>query len=236
MNLTVNPLPVLNLGNDTAICPTDSITLSPGEPTGTQYLWSTGSNNSTIEASIPGTYKLTVTLNGCSTADSISVSDIIVPKINLGPDTTLCAGDMLYLNAGNAASYTWSTGETGQSISITQSGTYWASYKGVCGIVSDTVNADFDFCNLWLPSAFTPNGDGLNDVIRVLGSFQLIKDFSLSIYNRWGQRVFYTDDINEGWDGKFNGVKQDLGTFYYMLFYTLENKSHMMKGDIELIR
>jgi gliding motility-associated-like protein len=58
----------------------------------------------------------------------------------------------------------------------------------------------------------------------------------LSIYNRWGQRVFYTEDIYDGWNGKFNGINQDVGTYYYMMFYSLEGKRHMMKGDLELIR
>jgi gliding motility-associated-like protein len=86
------------------------------------------------------------------------------------------------------------------------------------------------------PSAFTPNGDGLNDLIGVVGTLKYYTNFSLSIYNRWGQRVFYTEDIYAGWDGIFNGTKQDLGTYFYMIYYSLEGKKHMMKGDFQLIR
>jgi len=107
---------------------------------------------------------------------------------------------------------------------------------GQCGIASDTIKVDYHICDIGFPSAFTPNGDGLNDVIGVVGTLKYYHDYSLSIYNRWGERVYYSEDIYAGWDGIYKGDKQDLGTYFYMIFYTFEGKKHMLKGDFELIR
>jgi gliding motility-associated-like protein len=91
-------------------------------------------------------------------------------------------------------------------------------------------------CWFWLPDAFTPNGDGKNDVIRVVGITKLITNFEFAIFNRWGQRVFFTNDPRDGWDGVFKGELQDLGTYNYMISYRLRNKNYFDKGTIQLIR
>jgi len=62
--------------------------------------------------------------------------------------------------------------------------------SNTCGSTSDTINVAFELCDIWFPSAFTPNDDGLNDIIRAVGNLQRYKDFSLSIYNRWGSVFF----------------------------------------------
>jgi len=236
--MTAIPLPIVSLGSDTAICEGSSVTLTSFQETSSQYLWSNGSTNASIAVSAAGTYSLTVTQNGCSASSSVNVSELNTPPaIDLGPDTLLCTGDQFILSVNDpTGSLLWSTGATKQTITVTDQGNYWVIASNICGSVSDTVNVNFELCDIWFPSAFTPNDDGLNDIIRVVGNLQHYNDFSLSICNRWGQRVFYTEDIYSGWNGKFNGVNQDVGSYYYMIFYSLEGKRHMMKGDLELIR
>jgi gliding motility-associated-like protein len=235
VNIVVTPNPEVYLGSDTAICSGTTITLKPTEPSGAQYSWSIGSSSASIEVSNPGMYKLVVTINGCSTADSINITQAVMPSIKLGPDTSLCAGDVFLLNS-NDSSTVWSTGYKGNSISVSEQGVYWATVTGKCGSATDSINVDYHICDIWFPSAFTPNRDGLNDIAKVVGSVKYFDDFSLSIYNRFGQRVFHTLNIYKGWDGTLNGVNQDLGTYYYMIFYSLEGKKHMLKGDLQLIR
>jgi gliding motility-associated-like protein len=86
------------------------------------------------------------------------------------------------------------------------------------------------------PSGFTPNGDGKNDVFRLIGMrFHKLVDFR--IYNRWGEKVFQTSNIEDGWDGSYKGVPQDLGTYMYEIIVALPNglnKSY--KGNVTLIR
>jgi gliding motility-associated-like protein len=88
-----------------------------------------------------------------------------------------------------------------------------------------------------MPNAFTPNGDGINDVIYPI----TLCDFtfeSFSVYNRWGQRVFFTNTYMNGWDGTFNGVQQPLDVYAYFVtgHVTGTNKQILRKGNITLIR
>ncbi len=118
-----------------------------------------------------------------------------------------------------------------------ESATYTVLIKDTFGCKHlDTIMITVDTCEIWFPSAFTPNGDGKNDIIKVLGQLSPYQDFSLSIYNRWGQRVFYTEDKYKGWNGIFNGVKQEIDTYSYMILYKLHGQSGIMKGNFELIR
>jgi len=243
VSVTIKPLPTVALPGPLTLCTNASIKVgSPelSELLGISYLWSTGSTDSAISITAAGTYSLTVTENGCSKSASVTVTDIGPPNaVHLGPDTVLCDETTFTLNANNSGNnniISWSDGSNGETLTVTKSGTYWVSVTNECGTSRDTIKVDFTACNIWFPNAFTPNGDGLNDIARVAGSLGFYKDFRLSIYNRWGQRVFYTEDIYEGWDGTFKGVKQDVNTFFYMIFYTLNGKEHMLKGDLELIR
>jgi gliding motility-associated-like protein len=89
-----------------------------------------------------------------------------------------------------------------------------------------------------IPTGFTPNGDGLNDVFRVVGlKYQDLVDFR--VYNRWGQQVFYTNNYKDGWDGTFNGVKQDMGTYFYTIIVARPGGAGndiVYKGEVTLIR
>ena len=235
VNVVFNPVPIINLGNDSILCAGTTLTLTDGEPEGAAYTWSTGSNATSIQVSTPGNYSLTVDVNGCTATGTITILGAAIPTVNLGPDTSLCDGDT-YLITANDSTVVWSTGVTAPAITVSAPGIYIASLSGYCGTGTDSVDVTYHACNLWFPTAFTPNGDNLNDIAHVLGTLQYYKDFSLSIYNRFGQRVYYTEDIYDGWDGNFNGTKQDVGTYFYMIYYTLEGKTKMLKGDLTLIR
>jgi len=139
------------------------------------------------------------------------------------------------LHAGTADAL-WSDGSTGESMSVTEHGTYFATISNECVTVGDTVTLYFNACNITVPTAFSPNGDGLNDIFRAIGSLDDFSGYSLSIYNRWGQRIYYTTHIHDGWDGTYKGEKQDGGTYFYMITYTLSGKKNMLKGDLMLVR
>ena len=88
-----------------------------------------------------------------------------------------------------------------------------------------------------VPTAFTPNGDGLNDVFRLTNlRYQKLVEFS--IYNRWGQLVYHnTSDIKKGWDGTLNGVEQDMGVYsYFVIIARPDGGQKIYKGDFTLIR
>jgi PKD repeat protein len=124
--ITVTPKPVVNLGANTSICAGDNITLDAGNA-GATYLWSPGGQTSqTISVSTAGTYSVTVTKDGCSNTGSRTITVTPKPVVNLGANTSICAGDNITLDAGNAgATYLWSPGgQTSQTISVSTAGTY----------------------------------------------------------------------------------------------------------------
>jgi uncharacterized repeat protein (TIGR01451 family) len=124
VQVTINPLPTVNLGNDITQCG-GSVSLNAGN-TGSAYIWSNGATTQSITTSISGTYSVKVTnANGCFRSDTISVTIHPLPTVNLGNDTSICAGNNLLLDAGNAGiSYLWSTGSTAKTINVAQGGSY----------------------------------------------------------------------------------------------------------------
>ena len=93
-------------------------------------------------------------------------------------------------------------------------------------------------CNegvVYLPTGFTPNGDGANDVLYIRSNF--ITDVYLTIYDRWGEKLFETSDLKVGWDGLFKGKQLDQGVYgYYMTFKCNNGQESFKKGNITLLR
>jgi hypothetical protein len=126
MNLTLNAQPVVALGADVAFCAGDSITLDAGN-TGFMFLWNTGATTQTVNASTAGPYDVTVTnpSTGCKGMDTINVMVNPLPLVNLGPDTAICIGDSLVLDAGNPGDmYSWQDASSMQTFTAMTAGTY----------------------------------------------------------------------------------------------------------------
>ncbi|HKO79060.1 MAG TPA: hypothetical protein VJU78_01635, partial [Chitinophagaceae bacterium] len=112
------------MGNDEGICPGNTLTLQPVLPAG-NYEWSNGSQAATITIADPGLYWLQVSGNGCTKRDSILVNAKQNPVVNLGSDTTICEGQVLYLDVtNNNATYTWQDGTTRSNYTVKQPGLY----------------------------------------------------------------------------------------------------------------
>lgn len=248
-SVTVTRLTV-NAGTYPMACISSSVQLaaSPAGP-GYGYLWSGPAGFTSdiqnprvisIQLSAQGIYTLTVfdDSNGCSGQDTASlfVSDIPPPSVNLGPDTNVCVQYLLSLPVlTNETSYVWSDGSKGQSIKVTETGTYWVAASNMCGIATDTVDVIVGTCEIGLPTAFSPNGDGHNDVLYVRGSG--IKTFNLKIYNRYGQMVFETNDQAMGWDGTFNGQPQPVEVYAWVLNARfIDGEPRILKGNVTLLR
>jgi gliding motility-associated-like protein len=123
------------------------------------------------------------------------------------------------------------------SYTIRSPGTYWVSLSNKCGTSLDSIaiykDCEFD---LFIPSAFTPNGDNLNDIFKIPKQNRS-KLIELEIYNRYGHVVFKTRDINNGWNGVFKNSPQPNGIYVYLIkMETLRGKAIMKKGTIALIR
>jgi gliding motility-associated-like protein len=237
MNLTVTPLPVVALGADTTLCPGTQLVLD-AQNAGANYNWSTGATAQSIAVTDAGTYAVTITSQNCNGADTINIS--IAQNIDFDETVSLCGspGGIL-LDAGNpGATYLWSTGQTTQTISIQQAGTYWVSINAAPCILSDTiqVTGSIGEANVYIPNSFTPNGDGLND--RFSGIGEDFTSFHLVIFNRWGELIFETRD-QSGWDGNYVGQRTESEVYVYLLSYTSTctgGKVVERRGAVTLIR
>jgi gliding motility-associated-like protein len=160
-------------------------------------------------------------------------------------DTMLSYGQSIQLFATGASFYYWTpVGSLDDPNSPSPIATpkettnYIVSGTDSNGCVArDTVTITVDFRNnLLIPTGFTPNGDGRNDVFKVVNAgFQRLMEFR--VFNRWGQEVFSTTDIMQGWDGTWKGVAQPIGDYQYLIRVAYpDGNVQTYKGDINLIR
>jgi len=254
----VAPYPQAVVRNDTTICFGDRVQLS-GSIVGAGFAWSPTSSmiNANTLFPIAGPSRTTqyiltaIDTIGCNKPVSDTVYIIVTPPVNAyaGRDTFVVAGRPLQLSATGGNSYLWrpTTGlndpttdapiatlpETIDSIRYIAR----VTGNGGCFAEDDILVRVFKTGpDLFVPSAFTPNGDGRNDVIRPVGvGIAQLQHFR--VYNRWGQLLFSTSQFGKGWDGSYSGVKQPAGTYVYEAIGTdqLGNRVYK-KGTLVLIR
>jgi gliding motility-associated-like protein len=239
--LSVYPLPVVNLSNDSTICSGNTMILDAG-PGSILYLWQDGSTGQTFNARDTGTYWVKVTsTSNCNASDTARIIIInAAPADFIIPNTSLCRGTTLTLQPTQPlTSYLWSTGATANNITISAAGTYWLEATNAAGCKTKEFSVvTFKDCvnRINFPNAFTPNNDGLNDLFRPIITGPIIQ-YSLVVYNRYGERIFFTTDYQRGWDGIFKGVKQNTGTFtWYSHWQFLNEKPVSHTGTVTVIR
>ncbi len=232
--------PNINLDKNDKLCLGSSRQLNAGNFM--SYLWQDGSTQSSLQIQTPGMYHVTVIdINGCKTSDTSYITSVVNPPTGfLGKDTSICNYDEVVLKANKTFnSYLWNTGSISSSIKATRSGIYSlkVSDQNKCiGIDSVIITTKECMKGLFFPNAFTPNSDNKNDKIKAL-LFGNVANFELKIYNRYGQLVFQTINVKEGWDGKFLGVNQEKGSFVWICKYQFFNETYKIeKGLFTLIR
>ncbi len=175
-------------------------------------------------------------VNGCDSVRILNLTLIASRTPFLGRDTVLCAGDSIVLNPGNFAAYLWDDGSTGSSYVVKTPGTYEVLVDNDCGPSTDIITIKEGPCDIYFPSGFTPDGNGINDIFRALNAGSGVSKFYLSIYNRWGQKVFETKDYTRGWDGNNNGGNRLNGTFTWYCSYSKSSGTKTIKGTITIVR
>lgn len=238
-----NPAFTLQLPADTTICAGSSVLLDAYHPDFEAYSWSTGATTPSINISEAGKYFLTVKNGKCTLTDTFELNtQEAVLEISAG-DTTICNTSFIELSAtcNLPSTYTWSDGTQGAKITPSLTGSYTVTASNVCGTLSKSINItvkDCD-CTLGFPTAFSPNGDGLNDVFvpKIVQGCHL-SNYKFKVYNRYGQLVFSTNQAGMGWDGFQVNRAAEAGSYYYIVEYTdrYSGESKLHKGDLSLIR
>jgi gliding motility-associated-like protein len=247
----IKPTPVADAGPDVILCKGQTLQLQANG--GDAYQWEYHPTLSAFFISNPTaspqsdiTYVVEVmdTSSGCSDVDSVFI--LVMQNEVLYDSAGLCQGQPLELITSSTGSfYNWSTGESTSAVVVTAPGVYTVQISddpSDCGIVEQFL-VDFRECFLLLdpPNAFTPNGDGINDFFTIYGKD--IAEWELWIFNRWGEVVYYTNDVSElndqtrGWDGTHNGKPQDLGVYVYVVKAVgFEGTPIGYKGNLTLLR
>ena len=178
-----------------------------------------------------------VAVNGCDSIITLQLTVLTKPSPYLGVDTSLCAGDSLLLYPGRFTTYTWQDGSAQDHITVKKPGLYSVTVADNCGSATDEIKIKEGICDINFPNAFTPNNDGLNDLFKILKPNNLT-EYHLSVYNRWGQKVFETFDFSKGWNGSFNGQMQSSQTFVWYCEFKRQGNTNRTKkkGIVTLIR
>ena len=225
------------------------------------WKWSLDNNiNSTVQnpqanytVFTPKNIKLVVSNGFCSdtTTKTLVLENFLKADFSVVPDN--CPKELIpfkSLAEGKITTHEWSFGDGGFSVEESPEYMYQQPVRETAFQVKYTVTDEFgcqktsikpikiySSCTIYAPTAFTPNGDGLNDVFRIQNAVKA-DQFNLKIFNRWGQVVFETKDWKQGWDGRLKGQLQSTGTFVWVMRYvdTRSNKLEEKKGSITLIR
>lgn len=185
-----------------------------------------------------------VTLNGCSDTLRDSTLVVPVPLLNLGDDTVMCAEDFYSLNVTTlGATYLWSDSTTRSFNRITTPGRHWVRVTNACGIFTEDVKVAYlDFpCDAFIPNAFTPEGNTVNDYFVPHIDTSIVKSITFIIVNRWGDVIFETRDLaTRGWDGNVNGLAAPEGVYGYLLKMSILREDvrvlKTLKGNFHLLR
>lgn len=215
MNIMANPYPAFSLGADTTYCGDFSRVLNP-VVTADTYEWSDGSTSASKTVDKPGWQVLTVTHNGCKFTDSIYLEQEEDFTLDIGPATIeQCGADphtfSTRLKDSTRYETRWSNGDTSHQITVDESGLYSVRVRSRKCKYEHTDEVEIiQFAGVgkfYVPNAFTPNNDELNNVFQPLQSFTAIKEYKLQIFDLWGHLVFESSDPKDSWDGKVNGAE-----------------------------
>ncbi|HNF72481.1 MAG TPA: gliding motility-associated C-terminal domain-containing protein, partial [Chitinophagaceae bacterium] len=251
--MTVNPSNFLVVTGDKSICPGDTTQLSVVGAV--NYLWHPTMYLDDSTAAAINAFPIattTYTVYGVNTKgclDSATTYVVVYPEavLDAGENQTLYPGEIAQLNAdGNCSFFGWfppnglsATNIKNPLSSPSVTTRYYVNGRTEAGCETlDSVDVIISPESLLdLPNAFSPGaGTGSNDELKIIVK-GIVTLNSFKIYNRWGQEIFSTTDINKGWDGRFKGVPQPLGTYVYLLdAVSSTGKRFFKQGNITLIR
>lgn len=226
-----------------------SLTLNTTSFPGLVYTWSTGATSSSISVNSPGTYSVKLEIkagsNVCQSLNkSVNVTEYPSPKVYLGQDKFMCQNQVINLDAGAAPagdvySYSWQpNNEVTRTIGVSLPGIYGVRVTNKYGCYADDQVEFADSCPhfVFVPNAFSPNEDHLNDLFVKVWNFTP-KEYTFRIFNRWGELLFETNDINAGWDARVSGTTVEQDVYVYKITYQdNDRKWYELRGTFFVVR
>lgn len=237
-----NIFPGLKLRSDTFFCGPFSFAIASNKSF-SNYQWSNGSDSISTMATVGGNLSLTITSKeGCKETDTLFISTY--PALNglITGDTVACTSSIISLTANDSMTYLWNTGENVQQIDVKDGGKYWVIITNKTGCKDSAYhtlrkNPSAYPNELYMASAFTPNGDFLNDQFPDNKFKDLQAFYELKIFNRWGELLFQSSNSTSNWDGMYQGNPCEQDVYVYVVSYLgCDNSKHLAKGNFLLMR
>lgn len=232
--------PVVALNKDTALCAGTVRELDAGNFN--SYLWNNGERTRTILASETGIYYVTVTdLHSCIGTDTLQITTLLpLPGKFLPADTSICSYSKIELSpVNNFSKYLWNNHADTKIITISEAGTYWLQVtdnNNCTGRDSIIINPKDCMAGFYIPNAFTPDNDGKNDDFKPL-LFGVVVRYEFMIYNRFGENVFKTNNLKDGWDGKYKSMPQESDIFIWICKYQFSGETEKVeKGTVMIVK
>jgi gliding motility-associated-like protein len=242
-NITIDSVTItkdtlfLNIMNPATICEGDFVSLTA---TGSDSIvWLGFDDISPLVSPQEDTYYYATTSNICgSLTDSVQILVDYIPYFSLASDTLICDRDNIELGIESSEyQYLWNTGQNVPRITVNSTGQYILTVtNGLCSH-SDTIVIGRAFCDFWIPNAFTPDNNNLNETFRPYGLEPL--DYEMLIFDRWGNLIFRTTNFNEGWNGYINGQRAPHGLYYFLIMgrkYLDSEKIILKQESLYLVR
>ncbi len=239
--LSIYGLPLPDLDNNPVICSGSTRQLTTIQAF-TNYLWNDGSTGKMITVNSTGIYWVRVEdQQGCYGSDTVDINSIgALPANFLAADTVICQFQKMTISPnGSFQQYVWNDHSTGSSLNISGPGTYWLEVTDDNGCVgTDSIQVIQKQCSIgvYVPNAFTPDHNGINEIFRPIVMGNVIS-MDFQVFNRWGQKVFETHVPGQGWDGNLGGEPSVADTYVWICNYSLQGQppAHQ-KGTVVLIR
>ncbi len=227
---------------DTVICKGKRLVLDARYPE-MRFFWNTGETSQKITVDNPGRYWVKIINGSCETVDSVRVRQVLGAGTALPTETVFCINDqekLLTVRTNPGVKILWNTGATTNTVQVSKEGYYRVRAEtAMCGAQLDSVRVKFKVCEceMMIPNSFTPNEDNRNDYF-----FPVVQcdysHFNITITDRWGNTVYYSNAINGKWDGRFKGNLCPEDIYIYRIESTERGgeKKQVRQGQISLFR
>ena len=230
--------PQLDLGRDSTLCEGSEITIS-SNVNADEYSWNVGATTPNIITNDPGEFILNVRNRYCTASDTINIEHVAYPDEEL-MDAKICPSDSTLLNvACKECTYLWNTGDTSASIYARPTNYYsvFVGNKFGCTIQTDAfIDAERNcYESLYVPNAFTPDKDGINDFFKIYYTGLTIH--KLWIFDRWGELIFSSEDPEPSWNGFYKGELCKTDLYVWKLEYSdMYNTKKVIFGHVTLLK
>lgn len=233
-------LPGVGISGESSVCIDQETELSA---TGglTDYLWNNGLATNTVLVGAGQWSVSAIDDNGCLNTAVFVVDEIDTPLVQISGPIESCEGVPVELSVDATTDQTlsWNNGETQSSILVEENGTYSVTATNSCGTSSDSIEVNFKICDceIFIPNAFTPDGDDINEFWKPVGCPAVY--YEVAVFDRWGAKIFETTDQDEAWIGNVSKGAHyaQNGVYSYVVQVTFENgKPEEYFGHVTLIR